>query len=90
MLWNVPPDVLPGSATAVYVLDRWLNGCFNQFNASLIYKPGVYQYLDKNTCKCWISKRGWGPLRGRGTYHTRQLARSVVLVVALTCMNSEA
>ena len=26
MLWNVPPDVLPGSATAPYVLDRLLNG----------------------------------------------------------------
>ena len=26
-LWNVPPDVLPGSATVVYVLDRLLNGC---------------------------------------------------------------
>ena len=27
MLWNVPPDVLPGSVTVVYVLDRLLNGC---------------------------------------------------------------
>ena len=26
MLWNVPPDVLPGSATVPYVLDRLLNG----------------------------------------------------------------
>ena len=25
--WNVPPDALPGSATFVCVLDRWLNDC---------------------------------------------------------------
>ena len=25
MHWNVPPDALPGSATLVRVLDRWLN-----------------------------------------------------------------
>ena len=24
MHWNVPPDAFPGSATLVYVLDRWL------------------------------------------------------------------
>ena len=28
MLWNVPPDVLPGSAMVPYVLDRLHNGCF--------------------------------------------------------------
>ena len=27
MHWNVPPDALPGSATLVRVLDRWLNDC---------------------------------------------------------------
>ena len=27
MHWNVPPDVLPGSAMFVRVLDRWLNDC---------------------------------------------------------------
>ena len=27
MHWNVPPDALPGSATFVRVLDRWLNDC---------------------------------------------------------------
>ena len=25
MHWNVPPDAIPGSATLVRVLDRWLN-----------------------------------------------------------------
>ena len=34
MLWNVPPDVLPGSATVVYVLDRLLNGWYAQANPS--------------------------------------------------------
>ena len=28
MHWNVPPDALPGSATLVRVLDRWLNDCY--------------------------------------------------------------
>ena len=27
MHWNVPPDALPGSATFVRVLNRWLNDC---------------------------------------------------------------
>ena len=27
MHWNVAPDALPGSATFVRVLDRWLNDC---------------------------------------------------------------
>ena len=27
MHWNVPPDALPGSATYVRVLDRWLMDC---------------------------------------------------------------
>ena len=27
MHWNVAPDALPGSATFVHVLDRWLNDC---------------------------------------------------------------
>ena len=30
MHWNVPPDALPGSATLVRVLDRWLNDCSGQ------------------------------------------------------------
>ena len=30
MHWNVPPDALPGSATFVRVLDRWLNDCIKQ------------------------------------------------------------
>ena len=36
MLWNVPPDVLPGSATVPYVLDRLLNGCIAIFELSAI------------------------------------------------------
>ena len=27
MHWNVPPDALPGSATLVRILDRWLMDC---------------------------------------------------------------
>ena len=39
MLWNVPPDVLPGSATVPYVLDRllkWLGRGHRYPNSLLI------------------------------------------------------
>ena len=33
MHWNVVPDALPGSATYVRILDRWLNDCTEYFTS---------------------------------------------------------
>ena len=41
--WNMPLDALPGSATFVRVLDRWLNDCWlpeTAFFVSLLYRLG--------------------------------------------------
>ena len=43
MHWNVPPDALPGSATFVLVLDRWLNDCI--FLSRDHSVPKLYSYL---------------------------------------------
>ena len=45
MHWNVPPDALPGSATLVRVLDRWLNDWYVPFNGTIC----IYTYASQIT-----------------------------------------
>ena len=45
MHWNVPPDALPGSATLVRVLDRWLNDCVRAEQSENVAIEGAREQL---------------------------------------------
>ena len=61
MHWNVPPDALPGSATLVRVLDRWLNDCTKSCRQNTHIRMHSYQTP--------LSLRWWGVARKTSINH---------------------